>query len=81
MAETLHDALDSLGLRVLNHGGMQPGGRAAAARMQLTFVGVPFGAPVTMRQAWALVRLLRSGHPAAEHTLTRAVELAADGAT
>ena len=69
-AETLHEALDSLAFGSLPS--IKPG------RRQLTFVGVPFGPPVDSATAWALVRLLRSGHPATEHTLERAVELAAE---
>lgn len=68
--ETLHDALDSLAM------GSLPSIRAG--RRQLTFAGVAFGPPVDSATAWALVRLLRSGHPATEHTLERAVELAAE---
>lgn len=71
--ETLHDALDSLAM------GSLPSIRAG--RRQLTFAGVAFGPPVDSATAWALVRLLRSGHPATEHTLNRAVELAAERTT
>jgi hypothetical protein len=70
--ETLHEALDSLAF------GSLPS--IAHGRRQLTFVGVAFGPPVDSATAWALVHLLRSGHPATEHTLNRAVEAAAESA-
>ena len=68
--ETLHDALDSLAM------GSLPSIRAG--RRQLTIAGLAFVPPVDSATARALVRLLRSGHPATEHTLERAVELAAE---
>jgi hypothetical protein len=70
-AETLHEALDSLAF------GSLP---SIPGRRQLTFVGVPFGPPVDSATAWALIFLLRSGHPATEQTLNRAVDLAAESA-
>lgn len=69
-AETLGEALDSLGLAIM---------RQSGAWLQLTFVGLPFGPPVRPREAWALVRLLRAGHPATTHTLDRAIRDAAGG--
>jgi hypothetical protein len=64
--ETLTDALDSLGLTAQRT--LSP----ASPTVQLMFVRLPFGDPVDYREAWALVRLLRTGHPMTRSTLERA---------
>ena len=73
-AETLGEALDSLGLAIR---GRCHCSCEACSYFHLTFAGAAFGRPITRQQAWALVRLLRTGHPATTHTLDRAIQEAA----